>query len=265
MFENLRLERDARVGIIILDRSEVKNAINEDTMLEIREAIRKFRSDKKIRILMITGAEQSGSFSAGMDLKSVYGLDRSKICWITALGRLLLLEINTGIEFETDPVEYFEGILNNRKINWDLGENWKPIIAAINGYALGGGLELACACDFRFASDYAKVLLGYPEIDLRIFPAWGGTQFTTKILGEPQSKNLIFTGQKITAKKAKEIGLINEIYEKQQFLEKCIEFAKNLSRKDLNVLRNTKKLIEQSFGDKLIKGMALEYKYTKNW
>ncbi|MHA1309776.1 MAG: enoyl-CoA hydratase/isomerase family protein [Candidatus Helarchaeota archaeon] len=258
---NLLLEEKGRIGIIKINRPKVKNALNKESLLELRNAIRAYRKNKKIRAILITGIDNS--FSAGMDLKSVQGLTSEKVQWVASLGRLVLLEINNGIEYEIDPVEFFEQVLKGHEIKYEIGENWKPIIAAINGYALGGGLELACACDFRFASKNAT--LGYPEIDLRIFPSWGGTQFTTKILGIPKSEYLIFTCERIDSNKAREIGLINDVFNDADLFNKSFEFARKLTKKDLNILKNVKILIEQSFGNNLIKGLALEYKFTKNW
>ncbi|MHA1271731.1 MAG: enoyl-CoA hydratase/isomerase family protein [Candidatus Helarchaeota archaeon] len=261
MYKNLILEKFGRIGVIRINRPYIKNAINENTLLELRDSIREFRNNDKIKALMITGVENS--FSAGMDLKSVHGLPPSKVRWIASLGRLVLLEINTGVEFETDPVKFFNDILEKKGFQYKIGKNWKPIIAAINGYALGGGLELACSCDFRFVCTSA--ILGYPEIDLRIFPSWGGTQFTTKIIGTSKSQQLIFTCEKISAYKAKELGLVNDVFNDDILFEKSLEFTKKISRKDISLLRDVKFMIEQSFGDKLIKGLSLEYASTTHW
>lgn len=260
MYKNLIVDRKVRIGIIRINRPDIKNAINKETMIELRKAMREFRNNDKIRVIIITGIKDS--FSAGMDLKSVHGLEKSEVEWISALGRLVLLEIKTGIEFDVDPVDYFKEVIIDNKIEWKIGENWKPIVAAIDGFALGGGLELACACDFRFASK--KSILGYPEVDLRIFPAWGGTQYTPLIIGLAKAKHLIFSCDKISAKEAKDLGLIHEVYD-EDLWEKSIEFAKSLSRKDLKILRMVKSMVEQSTGEKLIKGLAMEYEYSKVW
>jgi enoyl-CoA hydratase/carnithine racemase len=260
MYKNLITDRKVRIGIIKINRPYIKNAINKETMLEIRKAVREFRNNDKIKVILITGVK--GSFSAGMDLKSVHGLEKSEVEWISALGRLVLLEIKTGIEFDMDPVDYFKGVLLDNKIQWKIGENWKPLVAAIDGYALGGGLELALACDFRFASENS--ILGYPEVDLRIFPAWGGTQYTPLIIGPAKAKHLIISCDKISAQEAKDLGLIHDVF-KTDLMEKSLEFAKGLSRKDQKILRMVKSMVEQSTGEKLIKGLAMEHEYSTNW
>ncbi|MHA1233187.1 MAG: enoyl-CoA hydratase/isomerase family protein, partial [Candidatus Helarchaeota archaeon] len=234
MAQNLTLEKKGKLGIIIINRPEVKNAINEQTLLELRSAIREFRNNKRIRAIMITGIKDS--FSAGMDLKSVQGLSTEKVNWITALGRTVLFEIFSGMKIEVDPIDFFEDSENVHINKLEIGHNWKPVIAAINGYALGGGLELACACDFRVAS--RRAILGFPEVNLGIFPAWGGTQLSTKLLGMPISKYLIFTGSRITADHAFNIGLLHEIYEEEEFFDKSIEFGKRISSKNIDLLRN---------------------------
>lgn len=203
------------------------------------------------------------SFSTGVDLKSIPGIPFSKRIWIAALARLVLLEIKTGIEFEVDPIEYFEDILKGGRIEWKIDENWKPVIAQINGYALGGGLELACACDFRYAGESA--IIGFPEVDLRIFPAWGGTQFSYEILGVSRAKYLMYTCEKITAEKGMEIGLIDKVFKDDELAKETLKFAQSLSKKDPQALKDVKTLTEQSHGEQLIKGLALEHEKASNW
>ncbi|MHA1383949.1 MAG: enoyl-CoA hydratase/isomerase family protein [Candidatus Helarchaeota archaeon] len=256
IFQNIKLEIKNRIGFIIIDRPKVLNAINEQTLLELRKAFRELRNNEKIRVIIITGTGRS--FSAGFDLKSGVGVSNSKLRWTSSLGRLVLLEIKTGVEFDIDPVKYFDGILQGGEVNWKIGEKWKPVIAQINGYALGGGLEISCACDFRFASESA--ILGFPEVDLGIFPAWGGTQLSTLILGTPKAKHLMYTCEKITSKKAKKIGLVDDVFSNDDLSDKTLKFAKSIAKKDPKILKKVKILTEQIFGEKLIKGLALEQK-----
>jgi len=252
----LIIEKERKVGFIIINRPKVLNAINEETLFELRTALRELRNDDKIRAIIITG--KGRSFSAGFDLKSGSGVPNSKLIWTSSLGRLVILEIITGIEYNTDPVEFFDRILKNEEISFEIGKKWKPIIAQINGFALGGGLELVCASDFKIAGESA--ILGFPEVDLGIFPAWGGTQLSTLILGVPQAKYLMHTCKKITANEAKKMGLINEVFKDGELSSETLKFAKKLAKKDLNVLRKVKILTDSFFDNLLMKGLALEQK-----
>src|ERR1051325_175817 len=173
--------KDEGVAIIKINRPEVLNALNRETMSELSTAIDIVGADDKIKVLIITGSGEK-SFCAGADIRYVVNID--------------------PIEAEKYAT-FIHGLLN--KI-----ENLeKPVIAAVNGYALGGGCELALACDIRIASSNAKI--GQTEVTVGIPPGWGGTQRLLRIVGPAKTKELIYTGKMITAEEAEKIGLVNGV------------------------------------------------------
>jgi 3-hydroxypropionyl-coenzyme A dehydratase len=171
------------ICILKINRPDILNAIDKDVLLDLKEAVDFAKNDDKIKVVIITG-EGERSFCSGGDLKYV-----SKIS-------------PTEAEKFASSVHYILNEIEN------LG---KPVIAAINGYALGGGCQLALACDLRIAS--CNALFGQPEVKLGITPGWGGTQRLSRIIGIAQSKELIYTGKVIDAYKANQIGLVNQVVE----------------------------------------------------
>jgi 3-hydroxypropionyl-coenzyme A dehydratase len=173
--------KDEGIAIIKINRPEVLNALNREAMFELSTAIDIVDADDKIKVIIITGAGEK-SFCAGADIRYVVNID--------------------PIEAE-EYATFIHGLLN--KI-----ENLeKPVIAAINGYALGGGCELALACDIRIASSNAKI--GQTEVTVGIPPGWGGTQRLLRIVGPSKTKELIYTGKMITAEEAEGVGLVNRV------------------------------------------------------
>jgi 3-hydroxypropionyl-coenzyme A dehydratase len=173
--------KDEGIAIIKINRPEVLNALNREAMFELSTAIDIVGADDKIKVIIITGAGEK-SFCAGADIRYVVNID--------------------PIEAEKYAT-FIHGLLN--KI-----ENLeKPVIAAINGYALGGGCELALACDIRIASSNAKI--GQTEVTVGIPPGWGGTQRLLRIVGPSKTKELIYTGKMITAEEAEGLGLVNRV------------------------------------------------------
>ena len=172
---------DDDVAIMKINSPEVLNALDKEVAAELYTEIEIAGADDKIRVIIITGAGER-SFCAGGDIRYVANID--------------------PIEAERYAT-FMHGLLN--KI-----ENLeKPVIAAINGYALGGGCQLALACDIRIASSNAR--LGQPEVTIGIPPGWGGTQRLSRIVGPAKAKELIYTGKMITAKEAERIGLVNKV------------------------------------------------------
>jgi enoyl-CoA hydratase len=251
---NIIVERKVRVGVVTINRPEVKNAFDEATRLEFRAAMKELRNDKAIRVIIVTGS--GDSFSTGQDLKSMYNMSQDRLKWLTDFGRLMILEIITGNDYDLDPKEFFDRMNDSEGFKFEIGENW-PVIAQVNGYALGGGCEIACACDFRFASENACFAL--PEIDMRIVPAWGGSQTVVTLLGLPAAKYITFTGERIPAFKAKELGLVQGVYKTEALGEETMKFAKILAQKHPMTLRFLKTLLEQPRSEQLMRGLALEH------
>jgi len=177
----LDLQTNIDVAIIKIDRPEVLNALNKEVMTELSQAIDIVSIDDGIKVIIITGTGER-SFCAGADIKYVVNVD----------------------PIEAERYATFIHTLLNKIENLQ-----KPVIAAINGYALGGGCELALACDIRIASSNAKI--GQTEVTIGIPPGWGGTQRLLRIVGPAKAKELIYTGKMITAEEAVQIGLLNKV------------------------------------------------------
>jgi enoyl-CoA hydratase len=180
-FENLLLERDGAVAVLTINRPQVLNALSTQTLDDLRRAVLELKHDPAIRVVIITGAGEK-SFVAGADINE--------------------LAVQA-------PVQGKEHALRGQHV-FDLIENMgKPVIAAINGYALGGGCELAMACTLRVAADSAR--LGQPEINLGIIPGYGATQRLPRLVGKGVALDLLLTGRQITAQEAQQIGLVNRV------------------------------------------------------
>ena len=198
-FTFLLTERTNGLGIITINRPEVRNALHADVLNEMVQALELFRNDPEVRVVVFTGAGDK-SFAAGADIAAL----REK----TMVDALV-----PGMQAVYNVVE-----------NYD-----KPVIAAINGFALGGGCELAMACDIRIASENAK--FGLPELNLAIIPGAGGTQRMTRLLGKGKTKELIFTGDIIPASEALEIGLVNKVVPHDQLFTAVTEMAEKMMKK----------------------------------
>ncbi|HZI70427.1 MAG TPA: enoyl-CoA hydratase-related protein [Nitrososphaeraceae archaeon] len=263
-------DKDEGVAIIKINRPEVLNALNREAMSELSTAIDVVGADNNIKVVIITGTGEK-SFCAGADIRYVVNID--------------------PIEAEKYAT-FIHGLLN--KI-----ENLeKPVIAVVNGYALGGGCELALACDIRIASSNAKI--GQTEVTVGIPPGWGGTQRLLRIVGPAKTKELIYTGKMITAEEAEEIGLVNrvislsteedmpalptvskqsstnpqeeqqyEIQEKQRanelakilnkkMIDESISFAKEIANNSFMAVKTSKMLINKGMDADIDTGLQLE-------
>jgi enoyl-CoA hydratase len=207
---------DEGVGTVTIDRQEALNALDVATLTELRDRLRELAADDGVRALVLTGAGEK-AFVAGADIKYMSGLGPEDAKGWGALGH------EAGRLLETMP---------------------KPTIAAINGFALGGGCELALACDLRYASARAK--LGQPEINLGIVPGWGGTQRLARICGVGVAKELIFRGAPIDAEEALRIGLVSAIAD--PVLERALEVARELAAKSPVALGLAKRLVNLAPG-----------------
>jgi enoyl-CoA hydratase len=201
MPEHLRVERDGAVGVITIDRQRVLNALSTAVIDELRQAVLEVKHDNAIRVVIITGAGEK-AFVAGADIKE-----------LAQLG----------------PAEAREYAQRGQHV-FDLIQNMgKPVIAAVNGYALGGGCELAMACTFRFAADTA--MFGQPEIDLGLIPGYGGTQRLARLVGAARALDLILTGRRIKGPEALEIGLVDRVVSGGDLMKEVRDFASVLAAK----------------------------------
>jgi enoyl-CoA hydratase len=207
----IRVETDGGVATVTVDREDALNALNVETLTELRDRLRELANDPAVRALVLTGAGEK-AFVAGADIKYMSGLDAGQAKGWGALGH------EAGRLLETMA---------------------KPTIAAINGFALGGGCELALACDIRYASGRAK--LGQPEINLGIVPGWGGTQRLARVCGVGVAKDLILTGRTVDAEEALRIGLVNAIAD--PVLDRALETARALAAKSSLALALAKRLV----------------------
>ena len=207
---------DGGVSTVTIDRQDALNALNVETLTEFRDRLRELAADDGVRVVVLTGAGEK-AFVAGADIKYMSGLAPDDAKGWGALGH------EAARLLETMP---------------------KPTIAAINGFALGGGCELALACDFRYASSRAK--LGQPEINLGIVPGWGGTQRLARVCGIGVAKELIFSGRTVDAEEALRIGLVNALAD--PVLDKALETAHELAGKSPVALALAKRLVNLSPG-----------------
>jgi len=212
----IHVEREDAVAVVTVDRQDSLNALDLETLTALRDRLRDLADDEGTRVVVLTGAGEK-AFVAGADIKYMSGLGVDKAKAWGGLGH------ETTRLLETMP---------------------KPAIVAINGFALGGGCELALACDIRYASSTAK--LGQPEIDLGIIPGWGGTQRLPRLVGVGVAKDLLYTGRNVDADEALRIGLVNGIHD--PVLEKAHEVAQLLATKSPVALRLLKQLANRALG-----------------
>ncbi|MGY6211124.1 enoyl-CoA hydratase/isomerase family protein [Cytobacillus firmus] len=225
-FNNILVRAEEGIGFIIINRPELRNALNIDTLLEIETALEKMRGDEDIRVIIFTGAGEK-SFAAGADISQL-----SKRTMIDAL--------KPNMTATYRKIEDYE----------------KPTIAAINGYALGGGLELALACDIRVASLNAKV--GLPEVGLGIMPGAGGTQRLSRIIGKGKAMELILTGDVITAAEAERLNLISKAVPQEELIETAKGYARRISVKGPLALRMAKAAVNRGADMEMETALYLE-------
>jgi enoyl-CoA hydratase len=222
----IRVELEAAVAVVTVDRQDAMNALDVATLTDLRDRLRELGDDGSVRVVILTGAGER-AFVAGADIKYMSGLDVEAAREWGALGH------ETGRLLETMP---------------------KPTIAAVKGFALGGGCELALACDIRYAGSTAK--LGQPEVNLGIIPGWGGTQRLARVCGLGVAKELILTGRLVAADEALRVGLVNGIHD--PVLEKARETASLLASKSPVALRAMKSLANRALGGDHEENLAAE-------
>jgi enoyl-CoA hydratase len=198
-FDNLLLERDGAIAVVTINRPKVLNALNTPTMDELRHAILDLKADDGVRVVILTGAGEK-SFVAGADINE------------------LAVQTPTGGREHALKGQHVLDVIEN------MG---KPVIAAINGFALGGGCELAMACTLRIAADTAK--LGQPEIALGLIPGYAGTQRLTRLVGKGKAMEMMLTGAPIAADEALRIGLVNRVVPAADVMAEARKLAAQLA------------------------------------
>jgi len=227
-FDNLLLERDGAVAVLTINRPQVLNALNTPTVDALRRAVLELKHDPAIRVVILTGAGEK-AFVAGADINEL------------AVQR---------------PVDGKEHALRGQHV-LDLIENMgKPVVAAINGFALGGGCELALACTLRLAADTAR--LGQPEINLGIIPGYAGTQRLARLVGKGAALDLLLSGRHVTAAEALQIGLVNRVVPAIELMTEARKLASELAAKPPIAMRYIIEAVNRGLEMPLDKGQFLE-------
>jgi enoyl-CoA hydratase len=226
-FKNLKFEKDGNIGILTLSRPKALNALNTEVLLELKSAVEIIQEDENIYVLIFTG--EGKAFVAGGDITEMKDLDSIK-----------------GLAYAELGSEIFRNI-ERLKI---------PTIAAINGFALGGGCELAMSCDLRIASDNAK--FGQPETGLGIIPGFSGCVRLPRIVGLAKARELIYTGDIIPASEAEKIGLVNKVVPADQLMNAAMEMAKKIAAKAQLAIRFSKMAINKGVETDIDTAIAFE-------
>jgi enoyl-CoA hydratase len=227
-YETITHEVEGNIAIIRFNRPKVLNAINRTVVVELKDAVEKVAADKPIKVLILTGTGDR-AFISGADIAFMRDFTPLEGRAFSNEGKEVLFQL------ESLPI---------------------PVIACVNGFALGGGLEVAMACDFIYAADSAK--LGQPEINLGIIPGFGGTQRLARLVGKAMAKELCMTGAMISAQEAKDIGLVNKVFPREQLWEETTKAAKVLASKGRVSLRAVKDSIERGLEQDLRSGCYQE-------
>ncbi|MDL5141627.1 enoyl-CoA hydratase [Bacillus atrophaeus] len=222
--------RKETIAVVTLNRSHAANSLSADMLYELQDTAQKIESDPNIRCVILTGSGEK-AFCAGADLKERRGMDHSQVRRSVSLIQSVVSRI------EALP---------------------QPVIAALNGTALGGGLELALACDIRIATN--DVRLGLPETSLAIIPGAGGTQRLPRLIGQGKAKELIYTGRRISAQEAKEIGLIEYVTASADLLSKAEQLAEFIAANGPIAVRQAKFAINKGLETDLNTGLSIEQK-----
>jgi len=224
-YQNILVETQGRVGIIRLNRPQALNALNKALIAELTQAIETFDADEKIGCMLITGNDKA--FAAGADIK----------------------------EMADKP--FIDAYLGDFVSNWNVAARVrKPIVAAVAGFALGGGCELAMQCDIVIAADTAK--FGQPEIKLGVIPGIGGTQRLARAVGKAKAMDLILTGRMMDAAEAEKSGLVARLVSPEKLMDEAMKVAETIANMSLPSVLAGKEAVNRAFEGGLSEGMAFE-------
>ena len=225
---NLLFKIENRIATITINRPEKLNALNHQTLTELDIVFDQLKTDKSVSVVIITGSGEK-AFVAGADISELKKLNKES-------GKLFS--------------EFGQSVFNK------IENSEKPVLAAVNGFALGGGCELACACHIRFASLNAK--FGQPEINLGIIPGYGGTQRLSRLINTGRALEYILTGDMISAEEAREIGLVNRVYPNSELIQNVVKFAEKILSKGTSAISASIKTINSNKYLSQKDGIALE-------
>ena len=220
MASNITIQKEGHIAIVVINRPDQLNALNAQTIDELGRAMADLDADKGVKVVILTGSGEK-AFVAGADIKEFYQFD-----------------VERGKKLSRDGHEKLFNRIEN------MGT---PVIAAINGFALGGGLELAMSCHVRVASHNAK--LGLPEVGLGVIPGYGGTQRLAQLAGKGKAMELITTAEMITAEVAVEWGLVNHVTTQAELLDKCREIANKMARNSSVAVASAIRAINAGYKD----------------
>ncbi len=226
--QTLKYEVTDGVALITLNRPKALNAINRMMVQELTQVLNQAEEDQNVRILILTGAEEK-AFAAGADITE-----------FQHLSPLEALHSSQAFQAAFNRIERLK----------------KPVIAAVNGFCLGAGCELALACDMIYASDRAR--FGQPEINLGFIPGGGGTQRLARLIGRPRAKELIYTGEMIDAQEAYRIGLVSKIFPAAELIPAVKKLAQQVTSKGAVAIELAKKVIDEGYEADLTSALALE-------
>ena len=229
-YKNFLLELENNIAILCFNRIKSLNSLSKDVLVEFRKILQELAADQDVRVIILTGAGEK-AFVAGADIGELKGLCSIDADAYSILGQdcLFMLE-----------------------------EMGKPVIAAVNGFALGGGTEVALACDFIFAAENAK--FGLPEVTLGVIPGFGGTQRLAKAVGIRRARELVYSGEIIDAGRAMEIGLVNRIFPLDALISETKKVAKLIIKNSFTAVKASKNAINGGFGIDIQRGCELERK-----
>ncbi|WP_144223295.1 enoyl-CoA hydratase [Mesorhizobium amorphae] len=224
-FETIIAETRGKVGLITLNRPKALNALNSQVLSDILEAVKAFEADANVGAMVITGSERA--FAAGADIK------------------------------EMQTKTYVEAFMQDFFVGWEeLTRARKPVIAAVAGYALGGGCELAMMCDFIIAADNAK--FGQPEITLGVMPGMGGSQRLTRFVGKSKAMDMVLTGRMMDAAEAERCGLVSRIVPAAELLDEALKAATKIADFSLPAVMMAKEAVNRSYETTLAEGLRFE-------
>ncbi|MEO3997556.1 enoyl-CoA hydratase [Mesorhizobium sp. CAU 1732] len=224
-YETILVETRGKVGLITLNRPKALNALNTTVMREVVKAVETFDADPKIGAMVLTGSEKA--FAAGADIK------------------------------EMQPKAYIDTFMEDFFADWEaVTRARKPIIAAVSGYALGGGCELAMLCDFIIASDTAK--FGQPEITLGVIPGMGGSQRLTRFVGKSKAMDMCLTGRMMDAAEAERSGLVSRVVPAGELIEEALKAAARIADLSLPAVMLAKEAVNRSYETTLAEGLRFE-------
>lgn len=228
--KTLLYQKENYIGYITLNRPDALNCFNYEMLVELEELVESIENDPEVRVVIITGAGEK-SFSTGADLKERKTLTEQQV---------------------RRNVKKIRNVFNKISLLP------QPTIAAVNGYAFGGGFELMLACDFRIAVEEA--VIGLTELTWAIIPGAGGTQRLPRLIGEAKAKELIFTAQKLKAKEAKEYGILTKVVHKDQLMNECVQLAEKMLENGPIALQQAKFAISKGMNVDLQTGLEIEFK-----